>query len=152
MYQLIKKKIGVPYAIIGHSMGGGAAAYLLKDYDIHLKKLVGITMPMISKRFFDSLFAEMKVPVKMQRIFFKNIEDEFGEPIERYNLVERKDPIKADDFLMIYDREDNEVPFKDLKDFLSIHPEIKQLDVTGTGHYTVIKSKRVIEAIVGFLK
>jgi pimeloyl-ACP methyl ester carboxylesterase len=152
MHQLIKKKIGLPYAIVGHSMGGGAAAYLLKDYDIHVKKFVGITMPMISKRYFEGMFAEMRVPMKMQKAFFKNIEEEFGEPIERYNLVERKDPIKADDFLMIYDKFDQEVPYKDIKDFLAVHPEVRQLDVSGTGHYAVIKNKRVIEEIVEFLK
>ena len=88
----------------------------------------------------------------MQKVFFKNLNKELGEPIEKYNLVERKDPTKADDILFIYDKDDHEVPFKDVKEFLALHPEMKTLDVTGVGHYAVIKNKRVIDDIIHFLK
>jgi pimeloyl-ACP methyl ester carboxylesterase len=152
MESLIKNKIGVPYAVIGHSMGGGAATYLLMDYDIHVKRLITIAIPLVSKRYFEQLFSEMKIPVKMQRVFYKNMAEEFGEPIERYNLIERKEPIQADDILMIYDEEDEEVSYKDTKDFLERHPRVKSLNIKGVGHYKIIKSKQAIDAIVDFLK
>ena len=152
MYKMIKKKIGVPYAIIGHSMGGGAATYLLMDYDIAVKRLVTIAIQTISKRFFDRLFETMKVPVKMQRIFYKSMAEEFGEPIEKYNLIERKEPIKAEKILMVYDEDEDVVPYSDIRDFMAKRPEIKSLNMRGVGHYSIIKNKQVIEAIVQFLK
>ena len=152
MYELIKKKIGVPYAIIGHSMGGGAATYLLMDYDIRIKRLVTIAIPTISKRFFDGMFAAMKVPLRTQRTFYKSMEEEFGEPIEKYNLVERKEPIKADDILMVYDEDEDVVPYKDVKEFLARHSEIKTFNMRGIGHYRIIKNKQVIDEIIRFLK
>lgn len=152
MVKMIKKKIGVPYAIIGHSMGGGAATYLLMDYDIRVKRLVTIAIPTISKRFFDGMFAAMKVPQRMQRTFFKSMAEEFGEPIEKYNLIERKEPIKADKILMVYDEDEDVVPFKDVKDFLTRHPEIESFNMRGVGHYSIIKNKAVIEQIIEFLK
>ena len=152
MYKMITKKIGVPYAIIGHSMGGGAAAYLLMDYDIHIKRLVTIAIPTISKRFFDGMFAAMKIPQKTQRVFYKSMAEEFGEPIEKYNLIQRKEPIKADEILMVYDEDEDVVPYKDIKDFLAVHPEIKTFNMKGVGHYSIIKSREVIDEIIRFLK
>ena len=152
MYEFIKNKIGVPYAIIGHSMGGGAATYLLMDYDIQIKRLVTIAIPTISKKFFDGMFAMMKIPVRTQRVFYKSMAEEFGEPIEKYNLITRKEPIKADQILMVYDEEEDVVPYKDIKDFLSAHPEIKPFNIKGVGHYRIIKNKQVIDEVVRFLK
>ena len=152
MYKMIKKKIGVPYAIIGHSMGGGAATYLLMDYDIRVKRLITIAIPTVSKRFFDNMFAMMKVPQRMQRTFYKSMEEEFGEPIEKYNMIERKDPIKADHILMVYDEEDDIVPVKDVRDFLAARTIIQSVNIKGIGHYSIIKNKQVIEDVIKFLK
>jgi len=152
MYKLIKKKIGLPYAIIGHSMGGGAATYLLMDYDIGVKRLVTITIPTVSKRFFDGMFAALKIPVRTQRVFYKSMAEEFGEPIEKYNLIQRKEPIKAEEILMVYDEDDEIVPINDLKDFMAARPEITPLHMKGVGHYSIIKNKQVIEEIIRFLK
>ena len=152
MLKMIKEKIGVPYAIIGHSMGGGSSAYLLMDYDIKIKRLITITIPIVSRRFFEQIFAAMKVPAKMQKIFFKGMDEEFEEPLEKYNLIERKEPIKADKILMIYDEDDDVVNIKDIREFLSRRKEVKQLNVKGAGHYQILKNKQVIEAVVEFLK
>jgi pimeloyl-ACP methyl ester carboxylesterase len=152
MCKLIKKKIGVPYAIIGHSMGGGAATYLLMDYDISVKRLVTIAIPTVSKRFFDNMFAAMKIPVRTQKVFYKSMAEEFGEPIEKYNLIQRKDAIKADKILMVYDEDDSIVPITDLKAFLAARPEVTPIQIKGVGHYRIIKSKQVIDEIIRFLK
>lgn len=152
MHDMITRKIGVPYAIIGHSMGGGASTYLLMDYNISVKRLVTITIPMVSKRYFEQAFATLNVPVKMQKVFYKAMVEELGEPIERYNLLERKEKIKADEFLMIYDEEDEEVNYEDIKQFLATHTQVQQLHLKGVGHYAVVKDKQVINSIVEFLK
>ena len=152
MYKMIKEKIGVPYAIIGHSMGGGSATYLLMEYDIRVKRLITIAIPIISKRFFDGIFTAMKVPGKMQKVFFKSMAEEFGEPIDKYNLIERKEPIKADKVLMLYDDKDEVISTKDVKDYLTKHKEIEAVTIPEVGHYSIIKSKLVIEEIVRFLK
>ena len=70
LYQLITHKIGVPYAILGHSMGGGAAVYFLMDYSIRIKKFITIASPTVTKRFFETLFHEMKMPNKNAESFF----------------------------------------------------------------------------------
>ena len=84
-------------------MGGGATAYMLMDYkDAGIDKLVSIaTAPLTSLRFFESVFDRMKVPSKMQRAFFTGYTEELGEPVEHYDLLERKDTIKAKDFLLV---------------------------------------------------
>ena len=53
--------------------------------------------------------------------------------------------------MLIYDEDDEVVSLPDIKHFLSIHPEIKSVNAKGTGHNTIIRSKKVIEEIVNFL-
>ncbi len=142
---------GKPYAIVGHSMGGAAAAFMLMEYDIKIEKLVIIAIPVVSKRFFDQMFSSMKVPMKMQKAFYAGYERELGESIEKYNLIERKETIKADNIFMIYDEFDEIAASEDVQEFLLDHPKIKTLNMKGVGHYSIIKDKHVISAITKFL-
>ena len=151
MAQLIEK-IGVPYGIIGHSMGGAASAYLLMEYEIIVNRLVMLAIPIASGRFFEQVFDMLKVPEKMHQLFFKGMEEEFNTPIDKMDLALRKEKIKADKAIMIYDEDDEVVSLKDILHFLSLHPEIESMNAKGTGHNTIIRSKKVIEKIVEFLK
>lgn len=145
------EQIGVPYAIIGHSLGGAAVVFMLMEHDVHIEKLVAIAIPTVSKRFFEMAFDYMKVPLKMQRAFFKYLAEQFGERIEKYNMIERKDHIKADGILYIYDEYDKVMNAQDTLDFLARHPEIKHLNIKKAGHYSIIRNKETIEAIREFL-
>lgn len=151
MAQLIDV-IGTPYAIVGHSMGGAASAYLLMEYDILVNRLVMLAIPIASGRFFEQVFSMLKVPVKMQRIFFKGMEEEFKVPIDRMDLAKRKEKIKADKVMLIYDEDDEVVSLPDIKKFLALRPEIKSVNVKGAGHNTIIRSKKAIDEIISFLK
>ncbi len=151
MAELIEKT-GVPYAIIGHSMGGGASAYLLMEHDIIVNRLVMIAIPIVSGRFIEEVFKMLNVPPKMQSVFFKGMEAEFKIPVEKMNLILRKEKIKADKSLLIYDEDDEVVSLKDILQFLSVHPEIKSINAKGAGHNTIIRNKKVIEEIISFLE
>ncbi len=144
-------KTGVPYAIIGHSMGGGASAYLLMEYPIRIKRLIMIAIPIASKRFFEEVFSMLKVPAKMQKVFFKGMEEQFNVPIDSLNLAIRKEKIKADKSMLIYDEDDEVVSLKDIRQFLAVRPEIQSLNAPGTGHNKIIRSRQVIDAVVDFL-
>jgi pimeloyl-ACP methyl ester carboxylesterase len=151
LYQMVKQW-GPPYAIIGHSMGGGAATFMLMDYkDVGVDKLVSIAGTIVSRRFFESVFDRMKVPSKMQRAFFTGYTEELGEPVEHYDLLERKDPIKAKDFLLVYDENDEVLNAKDVKEYLRRNPRVKSYHAENTGHYNIIKNKGVIEEVIKFL-
>lgn len=150
MVQLIEK-VGVPYGIIGHSMGGGASAYLLMEHEIIVNRLVMLTIPIASKRFFDQVFEMLKVPEKMQKIFFKGMEEEFNMPVERMDLAIRKEKIKADKIMLMYDEDDEIVSLKDIKHYLSLHPEIQSYNAKGAGHNNIIRNAKVIEEIKKFL-
>lgn len=150
LYQMIQQW-GEPYAIIGHSMGGGASTFMLMDYPVKVKKLVAIATTIVSKRFFENLFASEKVPLKMQQAFFKGYAKDLGEPVERYDLLKRKEPIKADNILFVYSDNDEVVPAQDIKVFLKQNPRIESLNAKESGHYNIVKNKAVIERIVDFL-
>lgn len=145
------EQIGVPYGIIGHSLGGAAVVFMLMEHDVHVEKLVAIAIPTVGKRFFEMAFEFMKIPVKMQTAFFDEMALKFGERIEKYNMIERKDKIRADNILVIYDDEDKIMSAKDTLDFLALHPEVKHLNIRKAGHYGIIRNREAIEATAKFL-
>lgn len=145
-------KVGEPYAIIGHSMGGGAACYLLMESKLSIKRLGLLAIPIVSQRYFEGMFNFMKVPVKMQKLFFKGMKEKIGVGIEQYNLITRPEQIKAEEILMMYDPNDEVISLKDNKDFLKARPTVKHLEVKDAGHNGILKDKRVFEALVEFLR
>lgn len=150
MLDIIEKE-GTPYAIIGHSMGGGASCYLLMEHTIKVKRLVLMAIPISSKRFFDGVFSMLKVPQKMQRLFFKGMEEEFNYSIDRMNLATRTERIKSEKIMLVYDEDDEVVSLPDIKEFLKARPEVKPVNIKGAGHNHIIRNKKAIEEIIGFL-
>ncbi|MCS6933782.1 MAG: alpha/beta hydrolase [Chitinophagales bacterium] len=150
MYEIIQKE-GVPYALIGHSMGGGASCYLLMEKPVRVTKLVLIAIPINSRRFFDETFALLRIPRKMQQIFFKTMEEELRYSIDRMNLITREEPIKAEDILLLYDPEDEVISVNDLQVFASKHPEIKTVIIPDSGHHQILRKRYTIEEVLRFL-
>lgn len=147
----IVEHIGTPYAIIGHSMGGGATAYMLMETEIKVKRLVLLAIPIISRYFMDESFKFMKIPAKMQRAFFKSMNEKFGESIDRYNLAERTEKIKAEKTLLVYEEHDEEVPVEHIQLFLEKRPEVEPFMVSGVGHNKVQRHPEVIKKVLTFL-
>lgn len=145
-------KYGMPYAIIGHSMGGASAAYLLMEPGVTVKRFVMVTIPISSKKFFDEVFELLKVPVKMQRVFYKGMEKEFNTPIESMDLAIRKEKIKAAKALVIYDEQDEEIAPEDVEAFLEKRPSFERMKTVGAGHNKIIRNKEVIQRIIDFLE
>ena len=145
------EKNGVPYAMVGHSMGGGASAYLLMEYPIEIKRLIMVAIPISSKRFFDEVFSMLKVPNKMKQLFFKGMQEQFNENIDRLNLSTRNEVIKAEKIMLLYDEDDEVVSYKDILQFLATRPEIQSFNAKGTGQNNIIRSKKVIDEILAFL-
>jgi hypothetical protein len=98
------------------------------------------------------VFDMLDVPIKMQKLFFKGMEEEFKMPVSKMDLAARKEKIKADEVMLIYDEDDEVVSLEDIRHYLSLHPEIKSYNAKGAGHNTVIRNKKVIDEIIGFLK
>jgi pimeloyl-ACP methyl ester carboxylesterase len=149
---IVINQIGQPYAIIAHSMGGGASAHMLIENDIHVERLVLLTVPIMTRYFLDESFKFMRIPVKMQRAFMKKMNEEFGEDIDKYNLITRKEPVKADKILLAYEEFDEEVPVSHVTDFLTHQPTIEPMFVSGVGHARVMKDPKVIERVMEFLQ
>ena len=64
------------------------------------------------------------------------------------DLAARKEKIKADKMLLIYDEDDEIVSLKDIRHYLSLHPEMNSFNAKGAGHNTVIRNKKVLDEIV----
>lgn len=145
-------QVGTPHAIIAHSMGAAASAYMLMENAIHVPRFAALAMPFDSKYFFDWAFDFMHVPHRMRYAFFDWLNHQVGEPISRYNLLQRPEKVKADKMLLVYEVQDEEVPVAHVKQYLEKHPEVEPYEVNGVGHNRVMKDKAIIEKIVSFLK
>jgi len=145
-------QIGLPYAIVAHSMGGGASAHMLIEHELEVPRFVMLTVPIVARYFLDESFKFMRIPAKMQKTFFKTMTERFGEDINKYNLLTRKERIKADKILFVYEEFDEEVPVEQSTAFLALQPGIEAMFVSGVGHGRVMKDPKIIERIVQFLQ
>lgn len=145
------RKHGEPYAIVGHSMGGAASAFLLMESEFRIPRLVMVTVPIVAKNFFEGIFELLSIPEKMQKILYKNVKKVMGHPIDYLDMLQRTDEIKADKILFVYDENDTDVPYKDIRAFLDKNKHISRF-ADHSGHNKVIRSKAVIEEIIRFLQ
>ncbi len=144
-------KFGTPYAIVGHSMGGTAAAFMLSEYDVQVERLVLIASPVVSRDVFEGVFDQLRIPVRLRANFYKRIHQRLGEPVEHYDLRLRTAPVKADKILAVYDRTDDVVMYEGVKPYLDSKTNIEQFTTTGAGHQKILRHPEVIKKITGFL-
>jgi pimeloyl-ACP methyl ester carboxylesterase len=140
-----------PFAIVGHSMGGTASAFMLSEYEVSTERLVMIASPIVSRDVFEDFFDQLHVPARLRQRFYTRIQQRLGEPVENYDLRLRTNPIKASRILAIYDKTDEVVAYEGIKPYFDNKPAIEQFTTSGAGHQKILRHPEVIKKISDFL-
>lgn len=142
---------GAPYALIGHSLGGAASAFVLTDTQQQVSKLVMMANPIVAKHFFETAFDYMKVPTGLRKSFYTWIQQQFRVTVDSFNLNELDKPIASDNIFVVYDEQDEVVKALDVEIFLEKYPEIQHYKLDGVGHARIIKDLAVLDRVVEFV-
>ena len=137
-------------AVVGHSLGGAAAALALAARRIRLQKVVLISPPSdligYSRRF--ARWHWMPEPVR--RAMQAAIEERFATRWEDLDL-ERLAPRLSTSALVIHDRDDKAVPWTQGAHVARVWPGARLLSTDGLGHGRILRDEFVTRAAADFI-
>jgi len=139
-----------PTALIGHSVGGMAISFFLKNSDYPLaKKLILLGAPAGFPGIFKNYTDLMGFNSRVQKGIEARIIEKFGFPSSHFNTAKflRNTTCSG---LIVHDKGDPIIPFSDALEIEASYENSTLISTSGLGHG--LKSKKVVDAIVDFLK
>ncbi len=142
---------GPLYGLMGHSLGGLAAALAFETLaDVENRKLVLIAPATETETTFADFFKMVPVSDKVKDAFIQLIIEIAGQPVS-YFSVSRVVKNTGGSVLWVHDKQDPICPFKDVKPLLSLHlPHVRFLVTEQLGHSKIYKDKAVSTEILQF--
>jgi pimeloyl-ACP methyl ester carboxylesterase len=147
------KRFGPAHAVIGHSMGGWAAAHaLIEGAPIGRSVLIGApTDPSAFKQQFSERFnlSDRVIDRMMARA-----EKRLGVDRRTLELAPRMAaPVGAtSQALIVHDRGDTEVVFSNARSWAESWPQAQLLATDGLGHYQALRDREVVQKVLEFVK
>jgi pimeloyl-ACP methyl ester carboxylesterase len=147
----IESLYGPFYGIMGHSLGGLAAALAFEELPgAEKRKLVLIAPATETERAISNFFKMIPVDEKTEQAFRQLVVEVVGLPITYFSVSRIIKKITSP-VLWVHDRHDPVCPFEDVKPLLSANlPHVKFLITEQLGHSKVYKDSKVAGAIVQF--
>jgi pimeloyl-ACP methyl ester carboxylesterase len=145
----IGRDLGPLAAIVAHSFGG-ATSTLAIERGLDVGAIVLIASPSS----IDEVLAWFEELVglgrRARRAFRDEIEYRTRVKIADVEIYERVSELRVPS-LVVHDRDDREVPFRDAERLSSRWPGARLLATDGLGHRRILKDDRVIAAVVAFV-
>lgn len=145
----IGRRHGPAAAVIGHSLGGAAAAIAL-SHGLQAERAILIAPaadPEDATRRF-ARFVGLAAPIRRRMIAL--LERRTCVPMEDLQ-AHRNAPLIARPALVVHDLEDAEVPWSEGERYARYWPQSRLLTTTGLGHHRIAHDPGVIEAALRFL-
>lgn len=139
-----------PKILIGHSVGGMAISFFLKNSGYPMaKKLVLLGAPAGFPGIFKNYTDLMGYNVRIQQGIEAQIIKKFGQPSSYFNTAEFLRNLNCKG-LIIHDEQDPIIPYSDAQEIVAAYNNSTLLTTIGLGHG--LKSKKVVDDIIDFIK
>ncbi len=147
----IESLYGPVYGIMGHSLGGLAAALAFEEFSHpENRKLVLIAPATETERTLEDFFRIIPLTEKVKAAFLELIVEISGKPVSYYSVSRVVKAVHAP-VLWVHDVYDPICPFADVKPLLTLDlPHVRFLITEHLGHSKVYKDNKVCSAIVQF--
>lgn len=134
-------------AVVGHSMGGAAAALALAS-GLRAERAVLIASPSAIDRVLHGFAAHVQLSPGAEQAFFAAMERAVGRPAEELDVAALALRQPA---LLLHSRDDREVPFREAEAIRGRWPTAELLTLDGLGHRRILRDPGVMQAAVDFL-
>ncbi|MCO6496763.1 MAG: alpha/beta hydrolase [Chitinophagaceae bacterium] len=139
--------------LVSHSFGGVAVTYALyTNPDLAIDKYVLLTVPDKFTERMDDVFKMYGITQGVKNKLIARLEDETGLDIRNTNVSEFVKSIKVGKALIIHDKDDTVIPIYRSKNVQSNWKNAELVEVSGTGHFRILRTKPVIGMVVEFFK
>ena len=141
--------LGEVRGLIGHSLGGAAAALALES-GLPAQRLVMIGSPSRPSRMIAGFAGQIGLPVAARGALDSWFEAHAGRAVERLDPVAlRLGP--GVEVMVVHDRDDDVIPVAEAELLESAWPHARFLYTTGLGHRDLLADASVVEPVSAFL-
>jgi pimeloyl-ACP methyl ester carboxylesterase len=134
-------------AVIGHSMGGAAAALALAS-GLRAERAVLIASPSSIDRVLRGYASHIRLSSQAERAFFDEMERTVGRAAEDLDVSAL---VLRHPTLLLHSRDDREVPFSEAEAIDRSWPHAELFALAGLGHRRVLRDGGVLGAAVEFV-
>ncbi len=138
-----------PYAVVAHSLGAAAAA-LAAEEGLRPERGIFLGAPARPTLFFQRFGQLLGLSSDLQDAARREIEERFGVAWEGLDTVRLARGLEGP-LLVVHDRDDVEVPFRDGAAIAEAAPHGRLVETNGLGHRRVLKDPAVVSLCVRFL-
>lgn len=136
-------------AVVGHSLGAAAAAIALSR-GLPAQRAVLVAAPASIEEYLYRFAAQLGLPRSAARRFVRLVEDANGLSARQVDIARLAARLEQA-ALVVHDRDDGAVPFRDAERIAANWPGARLLATSGLGHARLLADTGVARAIAGFL-
>lgn len=145
------KEYGVKH-LVSHSFGSVPVTYsLMTNPALHLEKYVLLTTPDKFTERIDQVSAKVGFSESTKTKLVQLIEKETNMKIAELNVSEFVKKIRVDQALILHDINDKVIPISQARNVHQHWSQSTFKEVTGTGHFRILRDAKVIDEVVSFL-
>lgn len=148
----IIRHYGMPEVLIGHSLGAMANVVALKDFETTPDLLISITPVVELADNFTGMMNHAEVNESGQAAWFQDFEDFYKYPVSYFDMKTLYKPLPDTKHLVIYDEQDEMLPYAQLAHFLEQQPAIHRQALNGAGHYKILREAAMINSIAAEIR
>ena len=138
--------------LVSHSFGGVATTYaLFRNQDIKIKKYILITTPDKFIERIDDVSEMVGINDKVKNRLISRLEKETNNNVRNLNVSEFVKAINVEKSLIIHDINDKVIPISRSKNVHKNWPVSEFMEIEGTGHFRILRTKEVINKIINYL-
>jgi pimeloyl-ACP methyl ester carboxylesterase len=142
--------VGPVHGLVGHSLGGAAAALALRD-GLAAERVVLLAAPADVIRFTTAFANYVRLPAAARVVMRRNLEVRLRERWDELHLptIARSLTARA---LLMHDRADEDVPYAHAEEIAAAWPGARLVPTTGLGHRGLLRDPAVVRETVAFLR
>ncbi|NJL12631.1 MAG: alpha/beta hydrolase [Microscillaceae bacterium] len=138
--------------LVSHSFGGVATTYaLFNNLDLKINKYVLLTTPDKFLERIEDVSEQVGITEKVKNILINRLEKETSLDVSNLNVSEFVKKINVDKALIIHDKKDTVIPISRSRNVHSNWKNCAFIEVEGTGHFRILRTKPVLEKTIEFL-
>jgi fermentation-respiration switch protein FrsA (DUF1100 family) len=142
------RQLGPFDGIVGHSMGGSAVGIALSE-GVRCEKVVLISSPSSIEGVLKRFAGFIGLPGKCTKLFIQMVEEYAGRPAGELDVAVKLKDLKSIG-LVIHDKNDIEVPFKDAESISQSWKHATLVATDGFGHRGIVRQPMVWNKVMEF--
>jgi len=141
--------LGEVHALVGHSLGGAAAAIAL-EFGLPARRLVLLGAPSRPSRMIAGFADRIGLPPQAREALDRRFDAHAGRPVEQLDVLSLALPPGVE-ALVVHDRDDDVIPVAEARLLEAAWPGARFLYTDGLGHRDILADAAVVDTVARFI-